>query len=67
MGVYSFALRHQSSPVRCKGRVAWLNEVPKLKKAYAVSGMGVEFIDIRKCDLLAIQSCVKEETQPAAS
>lgn len=62
-----FPLRHQSSPIRCKGRVAWLNKPPNLRKDYAAAGMGIEFVDIRKIDLLAIQSCLKEEMQPAVS
>lgn len=62
-----FPLRHQASPIRCKGRVAWLNKAPNLRKDYVAAGMGIEFVDIRKIDLLAIQSCVKEEARPAAS
>jgi CheY-like chemotaxis protein len=43
------------SPVQCRGKVVWLNRKINLKKDDASPGMGVEFIEIKKLDLLAIQ------------
>jgi len=62
-----FPLRSESPPIQCKGRVAWLNNASHLRKDYAAAGMGIEFIDIRKIDLLAIQSCVKGATESTVS
>ena len=62
-----FPLRSESSPIQCKGRVAWLNNASHLRKDYAAAGMGIEFVDIRKIDLLAIQSCVRGESEPTVS
>jgi CheY-like chemotaxis protein len=48
--------RYQDFPlVQCRGKVVWLNKKTNLKKDDASPGMGVEFIDIKKLDLLAIQ------------
>jgi CheY-like chemotaxis protein len=48
-------LSRDFSPVQCKGKVVWLNRKINLKKDDASPGMGVEFIDIKKLDLLTIQ------------
>jgi CheY-like chemotaxis protein len=50
-----FELRRDSAPIDCKGRVCWLNRKENLKKDYVSPGMGIEFIDIKKLHLLAIQ------------
>ena len=42
----------------CRGRVAWVNGGGKQRKASASTGMGVEFIDIKKLDILSIQAWV---------
>jgi CheY-like chemotaxis protein len=55
-----FRLNPKSALIQCKGRVAWLNRKHSLRKDYASAGMGLEFIEIKKMDLLNIQSYVKE-------
>jgi len=42
----------------CRGRVAWVKGKDERRKASASKGMGVEFIDIKKLDILSIQAWV---------
>ncbi len=58
-----FRLSHEKAPIRCKGRVAWVNRKDNFKK-YATSGMGIEFVDIKKLDILSIQAWVRHEPSP---
>jgi CheY-like chemotaxis protein len=46
---------------KCKGRVAWVNRKGSFKKDYATAGMGIEFIDINKLDILSIQAWLRNE------
>lgn len=55
-----FRLSSERAPIRCKGRVAWVNRKDNIKN-HASSGMGVEFLDIQKLDILSIQACVRNE------
>ncbi len=48
---------------KCQGRVAWVNRKGSLKKDYATTGMGIEFIGINKLDILAIQTWVRNEPE----
>jgi len=48
---------------KCKGRVAWLNQKGSLKKGYPSTGMGLQFIEIQKLDILAIQSWIRNKSQ----
>jgi CheY-like chemotaxis protein len=57
-----FQLDHDAAFKKCKGRVAWVNQEGSLKKDYASTGMGIEFIDIQKLDILAIQAWVRNES-----
>jgi CheY-like chemotaxis protein len=52
---------------KCKGRVAWVNRQGGLKKDYATTGMGIEFIDINKLDILTIQARVRSEPEGESS
>lgn len=54
-----FRLTPRASMIHCQGRVAWLNRKFNLKKENTSIGMGIEFIDIQKIDLLGIQSWVR--------
>jgi CheY-like chemotaxis protein len=42
----------------CRGRVAWVKGEGRQRMASASTGMGVEFIDIKKLDILSIQAWV---------
>ena len=42
----------------CRGRVAWVNGGGERCKSTVSTGMGVEFIDIKKLDILSIQAWV---------
>jgi len=50
-----FQLKLASAPIRCTGRVAWLNRESSSKRAGKPVGMGIEFLELRKLDLLHIQ------------
>ena len=55
-----FRLSPERAPISCKGRVAWLNRKDNFKN-HASSGMGIEFLDIQKLDILSIQAWVRNE------
>lgn len=53
--VLHFSLEDQTWEIVCKGRVAWINARPNLKKPGLPPGMGVQFVDISLDDLHAIR------------
>jgi CheY-like chemotaxis protein len=55
-----FKLKPDLQPIICKGRVVWANLKTNLKKSYALPGMGIEFTDIKKLDILSVQSFVSQ-------
>jgi hypothetical protein len=57
---FIFKLKPDLQPIICKGRVAWANIKTNLKKSYALPGMGIEFTDIKKLDILSVQSFVSK-------
>lgn len=57
-----FQLEETAAFKSCKGRVAWVNLKGNLKRDSASTGMGIEFIDISKLDILAIQAWVRNNT-----
>lgn len=57
-------LRQDLAPIQCKGRVAWINRETNLRKDHVSPGLGIEFIDIKKLDILSIQALVARS--PAA-
>jgi Tfp pilus assembly protein PilZ len=57
-----FQLYQGSAFKKCKGRVAWVNRTGSLKKDYATTGMGIEFIEINKLDILSIQALIRNES-----
>jgi uncharacterized protein (TIGR02266 family) len=59
--VLEFQLRQDKALIQCRGRVAWVNRKDNFKN-HASSGMGVEFIDIQKLDILSIQAWVRNES-----
>jgi len=54
-----FQLDQDSILIRCKGRVAWAN---RDGNNYATMGMGIEFIDIKKLDIMSIQAWIRDAT-----
>jgi len=55
--VLSFTLREPASaPVSVKGRIAWINTPPRLKKPSLPPGFGVEFVDLQKTAATAVMS-----------
>ena len=62
-----FRLTGDLAPIRCRGKVAWVNSRAKLKNPDGTPGMGVEFLDIKRLDLLAIQSWLIEKNPEAAT
>jgi CheY-like chemotaxis protein len=54
---FQFQLNPQRQ-LSCRGRVAWVKGKDEQRKASASTGMGVEFIDIKKLDILSIQAWV---------
>ena len=59
--VLEFQLSENKPQIQCRGRVAWVNRKDNFKN-HASSGMGVEFIDIPKLDILSIQAWVRNES-----
>lgn len=56
----SFRLHPETALIQCQGRVAWVNKKFNLKKDYASTGLGIEFVDIKKMDLLNIQAWMRQ-------
>lgn len=57
-----FTLPGREAPIRCTGRVAWVNHPVLLNKPELAAGMGVQFIDLRLDDLHAIREFIKQES-----
>lgn len=55
-----FRLGQDLSPIQCRGRVNRIKRKADLNKDYALPSMGIEFIDIKKLDILSIQSFVSK-------
>lgn len=60
-----FQLSPEISPMQCQGRVAWVNRNPDRTNAPGGQGMGIEFSNIRKLDLMAIMSWLGKAKKPA--
>lgn len=56
-----FSLPDRPSKIRCRGRVAWVNEPGKKKKATLPAGIGLQFLDLSLDDLHAIREFVEKE------
>ncbi len=56
-----FSLPNLSMPVRCKGRVAWLNASENATKPLLPQGMGVQFIDLSLEFMYAIREFIKQQ------
>ena len=56
-----FRLSEGKPLIQCKGRVAWLNRKDNFRN-HATSGMGLEFTDIQKLDILSIQAWIRNES-----
>ena len=53
-----FKLRQDLPAIQCKVRVAWINRKENLREDHASPGLGLEFIDIKKLDILSVQAWV---------
>lgn len=51
----------RNSRIRCRGRVAWINDPKKKKKDSLPPGMGLQFLDLSLDDLHAIREFVDRE------
>ena len=56
-----FQLSQEKARINCKGRVAWINRKDNFKN-HTSSGMGIEFVEIQKLDILSIQAWVRNES-----
>ncbi len=56
-----FQLNQEKASIVCKGRVSWVNCEGNFK-TYETQGVGLEFVDIKKLDILAIQAFVRTKT-----
>jgi CheY-like chemotaxis protein/Tfp pilus assembly protein PilZ len=56
-----FRISDDLAPINCKGRVAWVNTKTSPVNPKKPCGMGIEFIDIKSLDLLAIQAHINQE------
>jgi Tfp pilus assembly protein PilZ len=55
-----FSLTEEGEPVRCSGKVAYLNQhIPDIFKGIIYSGMGIEFMDITDDDLEKIDHALQ--------
>jgi CheY-like chemotaxis protein len=53
-------LRQNLAPIQCKGRVTWINRKSNPREDHVSPGVGIEFIDIKKLDILAVQALVSK-------
>ncbi|APG26579.1 hypothetical protein A7E78_01100 [Syntrophotalea acetylenivorans] len=56
-----FFLPGQERPIRCLGRVAWLNAEDGLQNPQLPKGMGVQFVDMSLDDMRLIRSFIMRE------
>ena len=56
-----FLLPEQERPIRCVGRVAWLNAEDGQQNPRLPKGMGVQFVDISLEDMRLIRSFIMQE------
>jgi CheY-like chemotaxis protein/Tfp pilus assembly protein PilZ len=59
--IIQLAISKDFAPINCKGRIAWVNEKVNPLNPNKPTGMGIEFIDIKTLDLMAIISAITEE------
>jgi len=52
------SLWHSSKPLKCKGKVAWMNEVVPKEVKPRLFNMGIEFVDISDSDRDAVSKFV---------
>lgn len=56
-----FALPDSENVIRCRGRVAWVNQPENPLKSHFPPGMGIQFIDLTLSDLERLRIFVKSK------
>ncbi len=56
-----FSLPDLTSPIRCQGRVAWVNAAENASKPLLPPGMGVQFLDLSLEFMYAIREFIKQQ------
>ena len=56
-----FILPETDTTIRCKGRVAWVNNPKLRRKSHLPAGMGVQFLDLTLDDMNAIRNYIEIE------
>jgi uncharacterized protein (TIGR02266 family) len=57
-----FLLPDRAEPIRCKGRVAWVNSPESPKKPRIPSGMGVQFVDLSLDEMQRVREFIKSSS-----
>jgi len=56
-----FSLPEGKQPIRCRGRVAWVNTADRPVSSALPPGMGVQFLDLSLADLHTLREFIKKE------
>ena len=56
-----FSLPGDNQPIRCRGRVAWVNTADRPVSSGLPPGMGVQFLDLSLADLHTLREFIKKE------
>lgn len=59
--VLEFVLPDRKDPIRCRGRVAWVNSPLNPVKPQLPPGMGIQFLDLLLADMQAIREFMRSE------
>ena len=51
----------RDQPIRCRGRVAWVNDPAKPSKLHLPGGLGVQFIDLHSDDLESLRVFIRSQ------
>lgn len=60
-----FTLPGQTSPIRCKGRVAWVNHPEWVKTSLLPGGMGIQFLDLAEEAAAAVRELTGQKSPEA--
>ena len=59
--ILEFTLPDRPAPIRCRGRVAWVNPPDHPKKQELPPGMGIQFINLALADMQLIRDFIKSD------